>query len=86
MLRDTYNSTPNTLYLFVLHMYSFQNMIRFNGSQEFNTPIGVAGFSNDMQERIFAFKSKTPRVEFTNLDYTKIKWSKFSKGTVFLLL
>lgn len=83
VLRDAYNSTPNTLYLFVLHMYSFQNMIRFNGSQEFNTPIGVAGFSNDMQERIFAFKSKTPRVEFTNLDYTKIKWSKFSKGTVF---
>lgn len=58
-LRDAYNANQNPLELLVLHMYSFQNMIRFNGSHKFNTPIGVAGYSDDMKQRILEFKAKT---------------------------
>lgn len=82
-LRDAYNSNQNALELFVLHMYSFQNMIRFNGSHKFNTPIGVAGYSEDMKQRIMEFKVKAPKLELINGDYVNIDWESFSEDTVF---
>lgn len=82
-LREAYNSSdPKTLYLYVLHMYAFQNMIRFNNSKKFNTPIGVAGYSDDIKSRILAFKPKT-KVELLNKCYTKLNWEKFPTDTVF---
>ncbi|HFU4479650.1 TPA: Dam family site-specific DNA-(adenine-N6)-methyltransferase, partial [Streptococcus suis] len=82
-LRDHYNTTQTSLELFVLHMYSFQNMIRFNSKNQFNTPIGVAGYSNDMSDRINNFTSKTKNVQFTNLDYIYIDYKKFPQDTIF---
>lgn len=82
-LRDAYNANQNPLELFVLHMYSFQNMIRFNGSHKFNTPIGVAGYSDDMKQRILEFKAKTPNIELTNGDYVNIDWASYPQNTVF---
>jgi len=83
-LRLYYNerdSSPLNLYL--LHMYSFQNMIRFNGKHKFNTPIGVAGYSEDIKQRILNFKVKTKNLMMMNVDYTSINWSEFSSDTVF---
>lgn len=82
-LRDAYNDSKNPLELFVLHMYSFQNMIRFNGSHKFNTPIGVAGYSDDMKQRILDFKIKASRIEMINLDYVNIHWEEYPNNTVF---
>lgn len=82
-LRDAYNANQNPLELFVLHMYSFQNMIRFNGSHKFNTPIGVAGYSDDMKQRILEFKAKTPNLELINGDYVNINWASYPQNTVF---
>lgn len=83
-LKSDYNTnTADSISLFVLHMYSFQNMIRFNNSQKYNTPIGVAGYSEDMKKRIKNFNPKTPNVEFCNLDYLEIDWTSFSKNTIF---
>lgn len=82
-LRDAYNANPNPLELFVLHMYSFQNMIRFNSKHQFNTPIGVAGYSEDMKQRLKDFSAKAPVVELTNMDYVKIDWSSYPENTVF---
>lgn len=83
-LKDHYNKNTNDyISLFVLHMYAFQNMIRFNSAMEFNTPVGVAGYSDDMKNRIQNFKYKAPSVAISNLDYVDIKWEKFSKNTVF---
>lgn len=48
-LKEYYNANKSVLALFVLHMYSFQNYIRFNKAQQFNTPIGVAGYSSDLK-------------------------------------
>ena len=67
-LKQDYNENENVIKLFVLHMYAFQNMIRFNGNQKFNTPIGVAGYSDDMRCRINRFKAKSPNLTLTNLD------------------
>lgn len=66
ILRDYYNNIDNSpKYLYALHMYSFQNMIRFNNSQKFNTPIGVAGYSDDIKERIKEFKVRAPKLADT---------------------
>lgn len=82
-LRDKYNESQNPLMLYVLHMYSFQNMIRFNGKHKFNTPIGVAGYSEDIKQRISNFAVKAPEMELINGDYTQLNWQDYPKGTVF---
>ena len=82
-LREAYNAAPQVAMLYVLHMYSFQNMLRFNSDHKFNTPVGVAGYSEDIRNRILAFKTKTEKVELLNLDYTAIEWEKYPKDTVF---
>lgn len=82
-LRDAYNANQTPLELFVLHMYSFQNIIRFNSKHQFNTPIGVAGYSEDMKQRLLEFSTKAPMVELTNVDYVKIDWSSYPENTVF---
>ncbi|EAE3053300.1 modification methylase, partial [Listeria monocytogenes] len=69
--------------LFVLHMYSFQNMIRFNNNQKFNTPIGVAGISDDLINRMNEFVPRTSKIELINKDYAQIDFSQFPKDSVF---
>lgn len=82
-LREAYNKEQNPLELYVLHMYAFQNMIRFNGSHKFNTPIGVAGYSDDIKQRILNFNVKAPEFELLNKDYVDLQWDSFPEGTVF---
>lgn len=83
ILRDTYNQTGGDIELFVLHMYAFQNLIRFNANQKFNTPIGVAGYSDDMKRRIENFIPKTKHVVMSNRDYVNMDWNSFPKDSVF---
>ncbi len=83
-LRLAYNEGENSpLNLYLLHMYSFQNMIRFNGDHKFNTPIGVAGYSEDIKQRILNFKVKVQNLQMMNVDYTTINWSEYPSDTVF---
>lgn len=83
-LRNHYNNQDSSpVNLYVLHMYAFQNMIRFNNSQKFNTPIGVAGYSDDIKKRIENFKVKAPKVSLYNMDYVNLDWNKFPQNTVF---
>lgn len=82
-LRDDYNHDLSIPKLYVLHMYSFQNMIRFNNSQKFNTPVGVAGYSDDIKNRILNFKVKCPKYELMNLDYLSINWESYSRESLF---
>lgn len=82
-LREAYNAAPDVAMLYVLHMYSFQNMLRFNGDHKFNTPVGVAGYSEDIKNRILTFKSRTERVELLNKDYTVLEWRNYPQDTVF---
>lgn len=82
-LREAYNAAPDVAMLYVLHMYSFQNMLRFNGDHKFNTPVGVAGYSEDIKNRILTFKSRTERIELLNEDYTSLAWESYPEDTVF---
>lgn len=83
MLRAEYNKIKDPSMLFVLHMYSFQNMIRFNSKHQFNTPVGVSGYSEDMKQRILNFNVKTKEYELLNLDYVLLDWQSYPLGTVF---
>lgn len=83
-LREHYNSNEKSpLNLFVLHMYSFQNYIRFNSKQMFNTPIGVAGYSDDLKNRILKFFPRTSDVVLLNIDYRDIDYFSYPEGTLF---
>ena len=82
--RKHYNfKDKSALNLFILHMFSFQNLIRFNSKFEFNTPIGNSGFTDNMKQRVIEFKSKTKLVEFYNNSFDELDLDCFEKGTVF---
>lgn len=82
--RKHYNcENKSSLNLFILHMFSFQNLIRFNSKFEFNTPIGNSGFTDNMKQRIVEFKSKTKCVEFSKNSFEDLDLTQFEKRTVF---
>lgn len=82
-LRNDYNKKPSISSLFVLHLYSFQNYIRFNGKQEFNTPIGIAGYSSALRQRILNFTPQTQCFSIMNADFEKIDWDTFPTDSLF---
>lgn len=83
-LRTAYNNEPdNSLYLFVLQIYAFQNMIRYNSSQQMNTPVGNNEYSDGIRERIKQFDVKTKEFELVLGRYEDTDLSCFPKDTVF---
>lgn len=74
--------TPHNLY--VLHVYAFQNMIRFNNALEMNTPVGNNEFNETSIYRLKNFVPKTKNVIGYNLDYRELPIEEFDvEGTVF---
>ena len=82
-LRNHYNQTKDLYELFVLHMYCFQNQMRFNAKMEFNTPIGNCSFNESLIERIYAFRPKTADIRLTNASYAEMDLGVFDKDSVF---
>lgn len=82
-LREHYNQSKDIYELFVLHMYCFQNQMRFNSKMEFNTPIGNCSFNDSIVERIYNFKPKTKNIELFNDSYAAIDLNKMDKNSVF---
>ncbi|MGY0271541.1 DNA adenine methylase, partial [Limosilactobacillus fermentum] len=56
---------------------------RFNSKLKFNTPVGVAGYSDDLKNRQLNFIPKTENIELINGSYANLKISKMNKNTVF---
>lgn len=82
--RKKYNHIQKTpLNLFVLHMFAFQNLIRFNSKFEFNTPVGNAGYNEGLKQRIMEFRAKAPILELQKGSFVDLDINKFEKGTVF---
>ncbi len=82
-LRNHYNQTKDIFELFVLHMYCFQNQMRFNSKLEFNTPVGNCSYNDSIVERIKKFIPKTPCVKLSNGSYDSIELNNLDKNTVF---
>lgn len=82
-LRNSYNADKDIYKLFVLHMYCFQNQMRFNSKLQFNTPVGNCSYNETLKERILKFVPKTSRVELLNLSYEQIDLAGLDRDTVF---
>ena len=82
-LRNDYNENPLPILLFVLQVYSFQNMIRFNQKQLMNVPVGNNEFNIGTKKRIYNFEVKSPHFELRNGSYTDINIEKYGKDTLF---
>lgn len=82
-LRQDYNDTKDSLLLFVLQIYAFQNMIRFNSSQKMNTPVGNNEYCEGIADRIKNFKVKAPEFSIECKPYSQICYTEFPKDTLF---
>jgi len=82
-LRDDYNKTKDIYKLFVLHMFCFQNQMRFNSKLEFNTPVGNCSYNETIEDRIKLFMPKTSDYKLINDSYAMMDLASFDKDTVF---
>ncbi len=83
LLRNDYNKTKDIYKLFVLHMYCFQNQMRFNGKLEFNSPVGNCSYNSTLTERIQKFVPRTINYELFNLSYKDLDITHLDKDSVF---
>lgn len=72
IIRNDFNrDQSNTLLLYILLIYGFNHMIRFNGKGQFNLPIGNVDYNKNVRtslEDYFTFMS-SHRVTFFSQDY-----------------
>lgn len=78
-LRNSYNSDKTPLKLLVLIFCSFNNIIRFNHSNEFNASYGEFSFNSKKEEELKVMYDiiKKRNFIFTDLDFQKFDFSKF---------
>lgn len=85
--RSYYNSIPfiqrPSILLYVLSLYSFSHMIRFNSHGNFNTSMGKYHFNQNSINRILTYHSKAPVGKIMAKDFTQIPIDKFDKDTLF---
>ena len=73
-LKMDYNANKNDiLRLYLLLIYGFNHMLRFNLKGEFNLPVGNVDFNANVLKALKAYFdfSKNTEVEFHNLDFVK---------------
>lgn len=75
--RVKYNEEKTPLNLLVLHMYAFQNMIRFNNSGNFNTPVGNSGYNSKMKQRIVDFMPRSKTYDLISGSYSEMNAKQF---------
>ena len=80
--RSYYNSLPiskrDPKLLFTIILYGFQQQIRFNGSHDFNNPVGMRWFNDKVLEKMISFsrRIKEADVVFSALSYSEVKLEK----------
>lgn len=83
-LRDDYNNNQdNTKLLYVLLIYGFNRMIRYNKSGKFNIPVGNVDWNKNVTEAIkdYANWIKSNHVSFSSCDFIEfIQQSNYKKG------
>lgn len=86
-LRNHYNSVDidqrDPIELFVLTLYSFQHMIRFNKNGGFNVPVGNSGLTDDVIDRLINYRTKIPLGGMTLGSFTDVDMNQFDEDTLF---
>lgn len=73
-MRDDYNNNKdNTLLLYVLLIYGFNHMIRFNAKGDFNLPVGNVDFNKNVYNALINYLDfrRNNEIAFENTDYQK---------------
>ncbi len=74
-VRDYYNSLPmekrDPKLLYSVILYGFNQQIRFNGSHNFNNPVGMRWFNDKVLEKMISFSRvmKEKNIDFESKDY-----------------
>lgn len=70
-MKADYNKTKNTLLLYLLLIYGFNHMIRFNSKGEFNLPVGNVDFNKNVHDALINYLKfrENNEIEFYNNDY-----------------
>lgn len=77
-MRNYYNSLPqnerNPQLLYTLILYGFQQQIRFNGSYEYNNPVGMRWFNDCILAKLISFSRhiQEKNIQFENLSFEKL--------------
>jgi DNA adenine methylase Dam len=84
MRKDFNENKDDFLRLYLLLIYGFNHMIRFNGKGDFNLPVGNVDFNNNVYQALNNYLEfvREHEIEFFNMDYIsfleKIKFRKNS--------
>ncbi len=76
--RNHYNSLPpskrDPRLLYTIIMYGFNQQIRFNSDYEFNIPVGMRRFNEELMEKMISFSRavKSKEITFTSTSYGEI--------------
>ncbi len=84
-LKEDFNRSnkDNILYLYILLIYGFNRMLRFNSKGEFNVPVGNVDFNKNVYNALSNYFRivKNKKISFFNLDFVDfIKQIKFQKN------
>ena len=82
IMRSDYNKRKSPELLLMLVMYGFNNMIRFNNNNDFNTPVGKRDFNNKIRANMISFSErlKDINIEIKNSSYLSIKPANLQKN------
>jgi DNA adenine methylase Dam len=70
-LKDDFNQKQDMIYLYLLLIYGFNHMIRFNGAGKFNLPVGNVDFNKNVYNAICHYLSfmEQKDITFYNMDF-----------------
>ena len=70
-MKNDYNESKDMLLLYLLLIYGFNHMIRFNGAGQFNLPVGNVDFNKNVYTAINSYLDfmEKRKVEFHNQDF-----------------
>jgi DNA adenine methylase len=72
-LREEFNSKKkeNMLFLYILLIYGFNRMLRFNNDNKFNLPVGNVDFNSNVEKALYDYFNivKNINIKWFNLDY-----------------
>lgn len=87
-LRNDYNEKQSSLLFLLLIIFSFNNQIRFNAKQEFNTPVGKRDFNGSLRKKLKLFMEvlKVKNIELLNKDFRELDVNSLREDKAFLYL
>ena len=72
LMKNEYNESKDTLLLYLLLIYGFNHMIRFNGEGTFNLPVGNVDFNKNVFAALNSYLDfvENNKIEFHNQDFS----------------